>query len=181
VVCPACQRVRDTGLAAQNLTETRAGTNHGGKIVSGGNNVKHVDKMLADRHMAANHGRGVTHTFNDEGKAVTKRRYTGRVGQKHILQLCAEECVQTEQTKRQRAPRDPRAQLMQMWCDHMRHTREASELRKRLPNATQYQLIKLLRLTDEGKKVWRRLQGGAPASTRTQRNETLDQLLHKGA
>jgi hypothetical protein len=181
VVCPACQRVRDEGLAEQKLTETRASTNHAGQIVSGGNNATHVDVMLKDRHMAADHGRGVTHGYNDEGKAVTKGRYTGRVGQKHILQLGAEGCVQTEQTKRQGAPRDPRTQLMQMWCDHMRYTRELSELRKRLPNASQTKLIKLLMLTDEGKKVWLRLQGGAPADDHTQRNETLDQLLSKGA
>jgi hypothetical protein len=159
VVCSDCARVREEVFAAFSLTVNRATYLNRQRVVTGGYNAKKADAVLATGELAQ-HGKGP--------------RFTGRPGQKDILQVCAEECVQTEQTNRQGAPRDP---LLQLWWDHMQFTRATAVLRKKLPNASPIKIIKLLMLTPEGKRIWRKLQGGAPAADGTQRNETLDDLL----
>jgi hypothetical protein len=179
VVCDNCQRERDAGLASFKLTENRASTNHAGKIISGGYNPVKVDTVLAASD-GAQHGRSNTHTFNDEGKAVTKGRYTGPSGKKHILQVCAEGCVESEQIKRAGKPRNPREQMMQVWWSYMEYSPEAGRLRKQFPTMPPSQLRRLLLLSDAGKKVLRKLETGAPVRDSSPRNETLAALLKKG-
>jgi hypothetical protein len=159
VVCPACQKVRDDGLALFGLTENRAGTTHAGKIVSGGNSPTHVDEMLAT-HERNEHGRSATYQWDrDSDNSGTDwrpkkvGRYTAGEKVRDRLQRGVE--VVTDKTAVQRSAETPyMRKLRQTYYDRLARSMEYVWYKVKHPRASRQQIIAALIETEFGKTLW---------------------------
>lgn len=165
VVCSACQKVRDDGLAKFGLTENRAGTTHAGKIISGGNSPRHVDEMLAT-HERNEHGRSATYQWgrdsDDSGtdwRPKQAGRFTAREKVRDRLQRSVE--LMTDKTEVQHAVETPYMQkLRKMYAYKLRSCRQYLEFRRTHPDMSHQQTMVALHESDFGKTIWQMLLSG---------------------